>query len=243
MAGWAFFSLVIFFTPCPNGNFPHGKFRSLSPRKASCNRVALPNPNYKYKVHAGSFQGSVIHLTLTCTAGSLTCVSGHSSACIYTQGLGTPTASQNNIFDSEKLFVWSRWGSNLRSSDLESDTSNWATLSPLLAFFGTAQLNVLKKHKGHLKPSANYATGAHTVTWHAFYLLAGYSHVMCCGCATKSVGHSSAFFSFFFMSPSPPTPISFSKKSKKMKHFAQAKIQTNNQHMHAHTHTHRNKNI
>ena len=30
---------------CPNGNFSHGKFGSHSPRKASCNRVALPNPN------------------------------------------------------------------------------------------------------------------------------------------------------------------------------------------------------
>ena len=27
----------------PGGNFSIGKFGSLSPRKASCNRVALPN--------------------------------------------------------------------------------------------------------------------------------------------------------------------------------------------------------
>ena len=27
----------------------------------------------------------------------------HSCACVYTRGLGTPTASQHNIFDSEKL--------------------------------------------------------------------------------------------------------------------------------------------
>ena len=31
---------------CPNGNDTHGKFGSLSLRKASCNRVALPNPNF-----------------------------------------------------------------------------------------------------------------------------------------------------------------------------------------------------
>ena len=30
---------------CPSGNLSHGKFGSLSPRKASCNGVALPNPN------------------------------------------------------------------------------------------------------------------------------------------------------------------------------------------------------
>ena len=29
----------------PNGIVCHGKFRSLSPKKASCNSVALPNPN------------------------------------------------------------------------------------------------------------------------------------------------------------------------------------------------------
>ena len=54
-------------------------------------------------VHAGSFPVSVIHQTLTWTTGSLTCVHDHSYACVYTQGLGTPTLSQYNIFDSEKL--------------------------------------------------------------------------------------------------------------------------------------------
>ena len=28
---------------CPNANFSHGKFGSIFPRKASCNRVELPN--------------------------------------------------------------------------------------------------------------------------------------------------------------------------------------------------------
>ena len=54
------------------------------------------------KVHAGSFCVSIIHRTLTWTIGSLTCVRDYSYACVYTQGLGTPTASQH-IFDSEKL--------------------------------------------------------------------------------------------------------------------------------------------
>ena len=30
---------------CPNGNFSHWKIGSLAPRKSSCNRVTLPNPN------------------------------------------------------------------------------------------------------------------------------------------------------------------------------------------------------
>ena len=54
------------------------------------------------KVHAGYFLVCVIHRTLTATAGSLTCVREHVYACVYTWGLGTPTASQHIIFDSEK---------------------------------------------------------------------------------------------------------------------------------------------
>ena len=49
-------------------------------------------------------------------------------ACVYTRGLGTPIASQHNIFDSENLSQifscassWHRRGSNLWSFDLESD--------------------------------------------------------------------------------------------------------------------------
>ena len=40
---WFLFS--VFLLCCPNGNFSHGKFGSLPPRKASCNRAALPNVN------------------------------------------------------------------------------------------------------------------------------------------------------------------------------------------------------
>ena len=42
------------------------------------------------KVYAGSFRVPVIHRTLTCTTGSLTCIRGHSYACVDTRGLGTP---------------------------------------------------------------------------------------------------------------------------------------------------------
>ena len=55
------------------------------------------------KVYAGSFCVSVIRQTLTWTTESLTCVRDHSYVCIYTQGLGTLTASQHIIFYSEKL--------------------------------------------------------------------------------------------------------------------------------------------
>ena len=54
---------------CPNGNFSHGKFGSLWPRKASCNRAALPTL-INYKLHAGSFCVSAIHRTLTWATGS-----------------------------------------------------------------------------------------------------------------------------------------------------------------------------
>ena len=50
------------------------------------------------QVHAGSFRVSVIHRTLTCTTGSLTCARDHSYACYTHGGLGTPTANQHNNF-------------------------------------------------------------------------------------------------------------------------------------------------
>ena len=55
------------------------------------------------KVHGGSFRVSVIHRILTWTTGFLTCGRHHSSVCVYTLGLGTPTASQHSIFDSEQF--------------------------------------------------------------------------------------------------------------------------------------------
>ena len=88
------------------------------------------------KVHAGFFHVSVIHWSLTGTTGSLTCIHGHSYACVCTPGLGTPTSHQN-IFDSEKLkFVLCSWlGLNLVSLNLESDTTNWATPSAQSEFY------------------------------------------------------------------------------------------------------------
>ena len=66
----------------------------------------------------GSFRVSVIHRTLTWTTGSLTCVRDHSDACVYTLRLGTLTASQRNIVDSQKthkIVLCSLRGSNLGS--------------------------------------------------------------------------------------------------------------------------------
>ena len=104
---------------CCNTLLSQWEFRSLSPRKASCNRVALTNPNHVFnsKVHAGSFRVFAIHRTLTWTTGSLTCVLDYSYACVYTQGvghliilmrayrcvcaLGTPTASRTHILSGK----------------------------------------------------------------------------------------------------------------------------------------------
>ena len=58
------------------------------------------------KMHAGYFRVFIIHRTLTWTTGYVTCVRGLSYACVCTRVLGTPTASQHNLFDSEKLKVF-----------------------------------------------------------------------------------------------------------------------------------------
>ena len=77
--------------------------------RTSLNWVRLQQPQGQHypvlQVHAGSFRVSVNHRTLTWTIGifNWTCVPAHSFACEYTRGLGTPTASQHNKFDSEKL--------------------------------------------------------------------------------------------------------------------------------------------
>ena len=71
---------------CPNGNFSHEKFGSLSPKgKAAATESRYPTV-INYKVHVGSFRVSIIHRTLRWTTGSLTCVRDHSYACVYTRG-------------------------------------------------------------------------------------------------------------------------------------------------------------
>ena len=77
-----------------------------------CDVLLLPNefPHDDNKVvlycivlYAGSFRVWVIHRTLTWTTGSLTRVRDHSYSYLYTRGLGTQTACEHNLCDSEKL--------------------------------------------------------------------------------------------------------------------------------------------
>ena len=116
------------------------------------------------KVHAGSFRVSVIRRTLTWTAGSLTCVLDHSWAWVYTRGLGTQTASQDNIFFTLKnshkfvLLSWRSRGSNLRSFDLESDAL--PPEPPRHLFISTDKYVAYHFHLIFKRPDA--ATGAHS---------------------------------------------------------------------------------
>ena len=125
---------------CPNEKIANGKFGSLFSRKASCNRVALPNP-INYKLHVGSFHLPIIHRTLTWTTSTLMCVRDCSYACVYTWGLGTSTSSQHNIFDSENpsqfliaLLTQTGFKPRFFRSRVRRST-NWATWSPLFSVY------------------------------------------------------------------------------------------------------------
>ena len=92
----AFFSLCLF-------SFLHS-LGSLCDRFYSSRHLGSHIPSSGVQVHADYFRVSIIHQTRTWTTGSLTCVHGLLYACVYTRGgLGTPTASQHNLSDSEKL--------------------------------------------------------------------------------------------------------------------------------------------
>ena len=87
------------------------------------------------KVHAGSFLVSVIHRTMTWTT-RICNVRTWSFLCvrIHTGVLGTPTASQHNIFDSEKLwFFFLVLLTGFEPRVIESwvrRSTNWATTPP-----------------------------------------------------------------------------------------------------------------
>ena len=81
-------------------------------------RVVKHQLSYYFSVHAWSFPVSVIHQALTWTTGSLSSLRDYSCACIYTQGLGTLTANQHNIFDSETLTNLSCAPGEIRTSVL-----------------------------------------------------------------------------------------------------------------------------
>ena len=93
---------------------------------------------YKCMLH-GYFHVSIVHRTLTCTTGALTCVHGLWCACVYTRGLGTPTASQHNLFDSEKTQSFSCAPDGIR--DLHQMLKLFR--KHLIAQRGTIQLNPL----------------------------------------------------------------------------------------------------
>ena len=115
--------LVFFFYLTLYQSLDSGKFGPPYQGKATATaRAALPSPTSERWVF--SFRVPVIHRTLTTwTTGSLTCVLDHSYACIiYTRWLGTPTASQHNIFDSETLvFLVLLTGVELGSWNVKSD--------------------------------------------------------------------------------------------------------------------------
>ena len=97
-----FFSLLFFLLFFYTLYYPF-HFRKFGPpysgKATAAARAVLPSPTSACWV----FRVSVIHQTLTWTTGSLTCVDGLLYACVYTWGLVTLTASQHNLFDSEKL--------------------------------------------------------------------------------------------------------------------------------------------
>ena len=80
----------------PMGIFPTGNLGHFSQGKPAATELESHYPTLiNNKVHAGSFHGSVIHRTLTWTTGSLSCIRDRFYVCVYTLGLGTPTASQH----------------------------------------------------------------------------------------------------------------------------------------------------
>ena len=104
-----FFLNIFLYTLLSQWEFLPWEIRVAFPKESQLQQSRATQSQINYKVHAGSFCVSVIHRTLTRTTGSLTCVRDHSCACVvlYTRGLGTPTASQHDIYDLEKLTICS----------------------------------------------------------------------------------------------------------------------------------------
>ena len=91
----------------------------LQPRGAKCQL------SYYFSVHAGSFCISVIHQTLTWNTGYLSCVHGHSCACIHVHtGVGLTNSKSAQHFwlgKSHQFFLCSWWDLNSGPLDLESN--------------------------------------------------------------------------------------------------------------------------
>ena len=121
---WLRYIYFVFCTLCLSGNFPMGKSGRFPQGKPAAAESRFPTL-INYKVHAGSFSVSIIHRTLTWTTGSWTWVRDHSCACVYARGLGTPTASQHTIFDSEKLTIFPYAPDGIRTSVLCRGPPRW----------------------------------------------------------------------------------------------------------------------
>ena len=98
---------------CPHPHYYYYYFEALKLEANGRYLVCKSSPYYFHLLYRSTFFllsakcmlglcDSVIHRTLTWTTGSSACVRDHSCAWVYTRGLGTLTASQHNIFDSEK---------------------------------------------------------------------------------------------------------------------------------------------
>ena len=93
---------------CPYRNFSHGKFGSYSPKESQLEQSCTTQPKL-IKVHAGSFRVSIIHQTLTRTAGTLTCVRDHSHsyACVRIHtGVGHTDESAQHFWLGNTLTIF-----------------------------------------------------------------------------------------------------------------------------------------
>ena len=110
---------------------------SLMGNSGRLTRIRLQQPQEQcypvLQAHAWSFRVSVIQRTLTWTTGALMCVRDHFCVCVYTRGLGTPTVSQHNMFDSEYSFSFSWAPDGIRTrvmhgiGTLVRRSTHWAT--------------------------------------------------------------------------------------------------------------------
>ena len=104
-----------------------------------------------FTVHAGSFRVFIIHRTPTWTTGSLPCIRDHSCACVYTQGLCTPTMSRHNIFHW-KIHMFSCAPDGIRTSVL------WIS-SPTLSHHMTIDMYAIpSRSKSNPSSEAKYIT-------------------------------------------------------------------------------------
>ena len=109
-------TVFMYFVHClSQWEFLPREIRVAFPKESQLQQSRATQPSL-IKAQAGSFRVSIIHRTLTCTTGALTCVRDPSYACVYTRGVmvDTPTAKRvcTTCFtrkekNSHKLFLCS----------------------------------------------------------------------------------------------------------------------------------------